>query len=99
MLRGANKVEGYELEQRVKRMRVPELRTLRKARDLRDRDYWPPSDQDKAAIKADILRQKTFRSCTNNRVTVVTNRVTVVMFHANEPGASDNIRNNVEKAP
>ena len=32
-----------------------DLRTLRKARDLRD---WSPSDQDEAAIKADIQRQK-----------------------------------------
>jgi hypothetical protein len=56
--RGWNKVEGYELEQRVKRMRVPDLRTFRKARYLRNSDYWPLSDQDKAAIEADILRQK-----------------------------------------
>jgi len=34
-----------------------DLRTLRKARALRDQ--WWPSDQDEAAIKADIQRQKT----------------------------------------
>jgi len=43
-------------EKRVKRMRVPDLQTLRKARD--QRDHWSPSDQDEAAIKADIQRQK-----------------------------------------
>lgn len=58
VIRASNRVEGYELEQRVKRTRVPDLRTLRKARDLRNSDYWPLSDQNKAAIKADILRQK-----------------------------------------
>jgi hypothetical protein len=43
------------LEQR-KRTRVPNLRTFREVRDLRD--HWSPSDQDEAAIKADIQRQK-----------------------------------------
>jgi hypothetical protein len=44
------------LEER-KRTRVRDLRTLLEARDLRD--HWSPSDQDEAAIKADIQRQKT----------------------------------------
>jgi hypothetical protein len=52
------KLDGWELERRIKRMRVPDLLTLRKARDLRNSESWLLSDQDKTAIKADILRQK-----------------------------------------
>jgi hypothetical protein len=49
-------MEAAELEGRVRRMRVPDLTTARKARDLRKQVSWKPSDEDYALIAGDTVK-------------------------------------------
>jgi hypothetical protein len=49
-------VEAAELEGRVRRMRVPDLTTARKAHDLRKQVSWKPSDEDHALVEGDTVK-------------------------------------------
>jgi hypothetical protein len=50
-----NLEEAAELKDRVKRMKIPDIRTARKARDLLKQASWQLSDEDRTLIERDSI--------------------------------------------
>jgi hypothetical protein len=48
-------MNAWDLQNRARRMEVPDLGIIRKARDLRNRHRWEPSEADTEAIVSDLL--------------------------------------------
>ena len=54
-MRVVETMNAWDLENSAKRMRAPDLRTIRKARDLRNKHRWEPSEADKEVVLGDLL--------------------------------------------
>jgi hypothetical protein len=54
-LRVVERINASDLENRAKRMEVPDLGMVRRARDLRNRHRWEPSEADTEMVLGDLL--------------------------------------------
>jgi hypothetical protein len=54
-IRVVDTMNAWDLENRAKRMEVPDLGMIRKARDLRNQYRWEPSEADTKMVLGDLL--------------------------------------------
>jgi hypothetical protein len=54
-MRVVETMNAWDLENSARRMQPPDLRTIRKARDLRNQHRWEPTETDKEVVLSDLL--------------------------------------------